>query len=97
MKNFHLPLPDQVYDQLKAEAERSRMPATSMARHAIQSWLAARKKAARKEAIAAYAAEMAGTELDLDPDLEAASAQLLFNGEPRKVRRESERSPKRPS
>jgi hypothetical protein len=85
MKNFHLPLPDQVYHQLKAEAERSRMPATSMARHAIQSWLAARKKTARREAIAAYAAEMAGTEFDLDPELEAASAQL-FAGEPRKIR-----------
>jgi hypothetical protein len=86
MKNFHLPLPDQVYDQLKTEAQRSRIPATSMARHAIQTWLAARRKAARKQAIAAYAAEMAGTKLDLDPELEAASLELLFEREPRKVR-----------
>jgi len=86
VKNFHLPLPDQVYDQLKAEAQRSRMPATSMARHAIQSWLAARKKAARKEAIRAYATEMAGTEFDLDPELEAASASLLLTSEPRRSR-----------
>jgi hypothetical protein len=86
MKNFHLPLPDRVYDQLRTEAERSRMPATSMARHAIQSWLAARKKAARKEAIAAYAAEMAGTQFDLDPELEAVSAELLFATEPKRVR-----------
>jgi hypothetical protein len=47
---------------------------------------AAPKTVARKEAIAAYAAEMAGTEFDLDPELEAASADLLFAGEPRKVR-----------
>jgi hypothetical protein len=86
MKNFHLPLPDQVYDQLKTEAQRSRIPATSMARHAIQTWLAARRKAARKQAIAAYAAEMAGTEFDLDPQLEAASLDLLFESEPPKVR-----------
>jgi hypothetical protein len=86
MKNFHLPLPDQIYDELKTEAQRSRIPATSMARHAIQAWLAARKKAARKKAIAAYALEMAGTELDLDPQLEAASLDLLFEGETRKVR-----------
>ncbi len=86
MKNFHLPLPDQVYNQLKTEAERNRMPATSMARHVIQTWLAARKKVARKEAIAAYAAEMAGTELDFDPELEAASAELLFAAEPKKAR-----------
>jgi len=86
MKNFHLPLPDQVYEELKAEAQLSRLPATSMARLAIQTWLAARKKAARKQAISAYAAEMAGTEFDLDPRLEAASLELLFDREPRKPR-----------
>jgi hypothetical protein len=86
MKNFHLPLPDQVYEQLKTEAHRSQIPATSMARHAIQTWLVARKKAARKRAISAYAAEMGGTKLDLDPELEAASVDLLFEREPRKVR-----------
>jgi hypothetical protein len=86
MKNFHLPLPEHVYEQLRTEAQRSQIPATSMARHAIQSWLAARKKAARKEEIAAYAAEMAGTEFDLDRELEAASSELLFSREPRKAR-----------
>lgn len=78
MKNFDLPLPDQVYDELKSEAQRSRMPATSMARHAIQAWLAARKKVARKHAIASYAAGMAGTEFDLDDALEAATLELLL-------------------
>jgi hypothetical protein len=86
MKNFHLPLPDHIYDQLKTEAERSRMPATSMARHAIQALLAARKKAARKQAIAAYAAEMGGTEFDLDTELEAAALDVLFEPEPGKAR-----------
>ena len=83
MKNFHLPLPDQIYDELKseAEAERSRMPATSMARYAIQTWLAARKKAARRQAIAVYAAEMAGTEFDLDRALESATLDLLLENE----------------
>jgi hypothetical protein len=81
MKNFHLPLPNQVYDELKSEAQRSRMPATSMARLAIQSWLAARKKTARKQAIAAYAAEVAGTEFDLDRALEAATIDLLIESE----------------
>jgi hypothetical protein len=70
-----------VYDDLKSEAQRSRMPATSMARLAIQSWLAARKKTARKQAIAAYAAEMAGTEFDLDRALEAATIDLLIESE----------------
>jgi hypothetical protein len=81
MKNFHLPLPDQIYDDLKSEAERSRMPATSMARYAIQTWLAARKKTARKQAIASYAAEVAGTEFDLDRALESATLDLLLESE----------------
>jgi hypothetical protein len=81
MKNFHLPLPDQIYNELKAEAERSRMAATSMARYAIQTWLAARKKTARRQAIAAYAAEMAGTEFDLDRALESATLDLLLESE----------------
>ncbi len=83
MKNFHLPLPDQVYDALKTEAQRSQMPATSMARQAIQSWLAARRKAARKQAIVDYAAENAGTDLDLDRTLEAETVEFLLEGEPR--------------
>jgi hypothetical protein len=81
MKNFDLPLPDHIYDELKSEAERSRMPATSMARYAIQTWLAARKKTARRQAIAAYAAEMAGTEFDLDRALESATLDLLLESE----------------
>jgi len=87
MRNFHLPLPDQIYDDLKSEAGRSRMPATSMARHAIQAWLAARKKIARKVAIAAYAAEMAGTEFDLDRALERATLELLVETEPLETKR----------
>jgi hypothetical protein len=82
MKIFQLPLPDRVYDELKTEAERSRMSATLMARRAIQTWLAARKKTARRQAIAAYAAEMAGTEFDLDCALEAAILDPLFQSEP---------------
>lgn len=81
MKNFHLPLPDEVYDDLKIEAERSRIPATSMAREAIEAWLAARKKAARNRAIRAYAVKMAGTEFDLDRALERATLEVLLEGE----------------
>jgi predicted transcriptional regulator len=81
MKNFHLPLPDEVYESLKAEAERSRTPATSMARQAIQAWLTARKKAARTRGIRAYAAKTAGTEFDLDRSLERATLEVLLEGE----------------
>lgn len=85
MKNFHLPLPDPTYTLLRAEAERTQVPATTLAREAIDSWLKSQARKARHEAIAAYAADMAGTELDLDPDLESAGIEhLLKTGRKRK-------------
>ena len=78
MRNFHLPLPEETYAHLKAEAERMQVPATTLAREALDSWLRQQARQARADAIAAYAAEMAGTPFDLDPDLEAAGiAQIL--------------------
>lgn len=77
MRNFHLPLPEQIYTLLRAEAERTRVPATTLAREAIDSWLKDQARKARHDAIAAYAAEVAGTELDLDRDLESAGIDHL--------------------
>jgi hypothetical protein len=77
MKNFHLPLPEPIYMLLRAEAERAQVPATTLAREAIDSWLRAQARKARHEAIAAYAEEMSGTELDLDHDLESAGVDHL--------------------
>jgi hypothetical protein len=77
MKNFHLPLPEETYSQLRAEAERSRVPATSLAREAIDTWLRQQQRKARHDAIAAFAGEMAGSRLDLDPDLESAGIEHL--------------------
>ena len=39
MKNFHLPLPERTYTELRAEAERTQVPATTLAREAIDWWL----------------------------------------------------------
>jgi hypothetical protein len=77
MKNFHLPLPEQTYAHLRAEAERLQMPATALAREAVDWWLRQQVRKARQDAIAAYAAEMAGTHLDLDSDLESAAIEHL--------------------
>jgi hypothetical protein len=77
MKNFHLPLPEQTYDRLKAEAERKQVPATTLAREAVDWWLRQQFRIARRDAIRAYAAEMAGTQLDLDSDLESAAIEHL--------------------
>ena len=76
MKNFHVPLPEQTYTRLRAEAERAQAP-TTLAREAIEWWLRQQLRRTRHQQIAAYAAEMAGTELDLDPDLEATGIKHL--------------------
>ena len=78
MKNFHLPLPEHTYAHLKAEAERMQVPATTLAREAVDLWLREQFRKARQDAIAAYAAEMAGTPLDLDADLESAAIEHLL-------------------
>lgn len=85
MKNFHLPLPEQTYNGLKTESKRSQVPATVLAREAIDAWLRQQSRKIRHDAIAAYAAEMAGTGFDLDPDLESAGIEhLTESSRPRK-------------
>jgi hypothetical protein len=39
MKIFRIPLPQTTYNQLRAAAERAQVPATIIAREAIDSWL----------------------------------------------------------
>jgi hypothetical protein len=85
VKNFHLPLPEPTYRRLREAADRAKQPATIVARYAIESWLREQRKVALHEAIAAYAAKMAGTPADLDPELEATSLEMWTA--PRKSRR----------
>ena len=47
MKNFHLLLPEETYTQLRTEAERTQVPATALAREAIEFWLRERLRKAR--------------------------------------------------
>ena len=79
MKNFHLPLPEQTYIGLKAEAERTGVPATTLAREAVDGWLRQQGRKTRHDAIAAYAMEMAGTRFDLDTELESAAIEHMLN------------------
>ena len=85
VRNFHLPLPEPTYRRLREAARQAKQPATAVARYAIESWLRQERKAMLHEAIAAYAANMAGTRADLDPELETAS--LEFWAPPKKPRR----------
>ncbi len=77
MKNFHLPLPEQTYTHLREEAERAQVPATARAREAVDWWLRQQLRKAKYDRIAAYAAQMAETDLDLDPDFEAAGIEHM--------------------
>ena len=80
LRNFHLPLPEELYRTLRDEAATAKRPATTLARQAIEAWLRERRKAAVREAIATYAAESAGSAADLDPALESASLELWRSG-----------------
>lgn len=79
-QNLHVPLPTGLYRRLRAEAQRTRRPATALAREAIDRWLEETRKAALYAEIAKYAAELAGTDQDLDRRLEAAGVEHLIEG-----------------
>lgn len=75
--NFHLPLTPELYEQLREEAEVSGQPATIVAREALRTTLAQRRRQRLHSEIAAFAAEYGGSDLDLDRDLEQASLEAL--------------------
>jgi predicted transcriptional regulator len=79
MRTFHLPLPPELHDALKAEASASQRPATELVRQALESWLLARRKQRLAAELQAYAEAMAGTELDLDPELEQAGIAVILD------------------
>ena len=81
MVNFHVPLPNNLNEELRVEAKRSGQPATELARNAIQLLLEQRRKDVLHREIAAYAETMAGTSQDLDTQLEAASVEQLLESE----------------
>ena len=78
-KNLHVPLPEALYRRLRTESERTRRPATEIAREAIDQWLEDRNRRTIAESIAQYARQNAGSPLDLDESLEAAALDDLQN------------------
>ncbi len=77
IKNLHVPLPDDLNEELRTEAERSGRPATEIARDAIRQFLRQCQRQALHEEIAAYARSVAGTPADLDPALEDSALEIL--------------------
>jgi hypothetical protein len=84
LKNFHLPLPERVYEALQREASLLRKPATVVAREAIELWLQERKRTVVREAIAAYAVQHAGSPVDLDLAFERAALEAWRARKPRR-------------
>jgi hypothetical protein len=78
-RNFHVPLPEALYDRLQREAARAGRPATDLARVAIAEALAQRRRRVLHDAIRAYATAHAGGERDLDTALEQAGIDLLLD------------------
>ncbi|MCO5171811.1 MAG: hypothetical protein M9894_36375 [Planctomycetes bacterium] len=85
-KNLHVPLPEELHAQLHSAAEHEGRPATEIAREAIRRWIDSHRRALRRAAVAEYAAAMAGTGADLDPDLERAAVEHLRDVRGRKKR-----------
>jgi|GEM_PF-5411552 len=78
MQNFHVPLTDETWTELKQEARKSRVPATRLAREALEEWLAVRRKLARDEAIRRYAQHHGGGPADLDETLAQTGVEHLM-------------------
>lgn len=80
-RNFHVPLPEQVYTRLRDLAQRQHRPATQLAKQAVEYWLEEQERLAVHEEIAVYAAQQAGSSDDLDEELLAATLEHLDDPE----------------
>lgn len=78
-KNLHVPLPLVLYNQLRKQSTLSKVPATQIARLAIQSWLEEQRKLSLKNELLEYASIVGGSCFDLDESLEKAAALHLLN------------------
>lgn len=76
-KNFHVPLPEKLYNELRAAAAEQDQPATKFAQELMEVGLESWRRERRRAEIAAYAREVAGTSDDLDPVLERSGLQSI--------------------
>ena len=76
-KKLNLPLPRDMHEALFSESRELGIPTTRLVRSVLEEWLGERRRARRREEVRQFAMAHAGTELDLDPGLEAAGAEEL--------------------
>jgi len=80
-RHIHLLMKEDLYKNLRTEAKRAGVPATAVVREAISEYLTKKKREALEKAITEYAEKHAGTDVDLDTTLEAASVEFLLEDE----------------
>ncbi len=76
-KKLNLPLPEEMHKALFAESRHAGIPATRLARSILQEWIDQRRRERRREEVRQFAVKHAGSDLDLDPDLEAEATEEL--------------------
>jgi hypothetical protein len=76
-KNFHLPLPVALYNELRIAAREVDQPATRFAQELMRAGLDEWRRTRRRQEIAAYARQVAGSSEDLDPELERTGITSL--------------------
>ena len=74
---LELPLESDVWGMLQDEAVRSGRPTVSLVSDVVAKWVHERQRQRIAQEIAEFAATHAGSELDLDSDLESAALQTL--------------------
>ncbi len=75
--SLELPLDSDVWGLLQDEAVRSGRPTVSLVSDVVANWVHERQRQRIAQEIAEFAATHAGSELDLDSDLESAALQTL--------------------
>ncbi len=78
---LELELDGDVWGMLHDEAIRTGRPTVSLASDVVTKWVRERQRQRVAQEIAEFAAAHAGSELDLDPKLEAAALDVLVEDE----------------
>jgi len=77
LKKLNLPLPPEMHEALFAESREMGIPVTRVVRSLLEDWLRERRRARRRDEVRRFAMENAGSDLDLDPELEAVATEEL--------------------
>ncbi len=76
VRNFHLPLPADLYAELSLAAKGEGEPSTALARRAIQFFLEVRRKRELGRQVREFALRHAGTPVDYDSELAEEGLQV---------------------